>query len=337
MTAIILVAILVSSILLNIIFIFGYLYTRKSKTRNILINLTILTFTILYLGLFLELIFYNFFIQSDGFAITLASGRWFQEYWNPINNFSYRDDNHSDGGEELTLFVVGDSFVAGHGIKDYQDRFSNLLADKLGDEWEVHNIAMGNWSTQDEYRALIEYPFRPDFVIFSYFINDIEGAASQVGNYRPSLINPPPSYISPLINRSYLLNYVYWRLYRIKFAAEMRGGYFRYLQNAFLDPEIQSIHQEELLELIDYARSNDANMLFILFPNLADIDGSSKFTAQVGEFLNREGVIVIDLGVELKGRTSEDLVVSSFDAHPNVLLHQEIAEILYDHFKTLQR
>lgn len=337
MTKITFIAILISSLLLNVILIFRYLYISESKMRSILINLSILIFSTLYIGLIFEVVFYNFMVESDGFAFTLASGRWFQRYWKPINSLGYRDENHSGDEGKSNLFIVGDSFVAGHGIENYQDRFSNLLAEELGEEWAVHNIANGNWSTQDEYQALREYRFKPDIVIISYFINDIEGAAREAGEERPSLINPPPKLVASIINQSFFVNFVYWRVYRYRFAEEMREAYFGYLARAFSDPFIWEMHQEELRELIRYANINGAEIIFILFPNLADVDGSSEYTARVRVFLEGEGVEVIDLGPKLIDRPSEDLVVSPIDAHPSILLHQEVAELLCDSLQEIRR
>ena len=320
----------VSSLLAVAVFVFRRVWPRKSAFRSTLINLSLLGFTVLYSGLILEFVFYKFFIQSDGFAFTLASARWFQEYWHPINSYGYRDIEHQDTLGKKNLFVVGDSFVAGHGIKDHQDRFSNVLADKLGDNWEVHSIARGNWNTQDEYRALTNYPTEPDVVIFSYYINDIEGAAREVGNDRPALIDPPGKLIAPVVNRSYFLNCVYWRLCRVRFASDMGGAYLQYLENAFLDPETWRVHRGDLSRLIEYAESNRADAVFLLFPNLADVGGSSKFTAQVGEFLIGQGAQVIDLGEELKGTDPKELMVSPLDGHPSVQLNRRIAELLHD-------
>ena len=45
------------------------------------------------------------------------------------------------GGSGKRLLIVGDSFVAGSGIGDPADRFGAVLWARLGDEWEVVNIA----------------------------------------------------------------------------------------------------------------------------------------------------------------------------------------------------
>ena len=48
------------------------------------------------------------------------------KYWKPINSYGYRDIEHVNLKEKKLPFVVGDSFVAGHGIKNYKDLFSNV-------------------------------------------------------------------------------------------------------------------------------------------------------------------------------------------------------------------
>ena len=84
-----------------------------------------------------------FAVSSDAFGHTLASRQWFAKYWKPINSFGYRDIEHdlkNLGGKKL-LFVVGDSFVAGHGITNPRDRFSDVLGAQLEENWEVFKIS----------------------------------------------------------------------------------------------------------------------------------------------------------------------------------------------------
>ena len=82
--------------------------------------------SILYLLLIVEIVFATVFVQSDGGNSTLVSKRWFQKYWNPINSDGYRDYEHI--WKEHVLFIVGDSYIAGHGIKNIDDRLSSILA-----------------------------------------------------------------------------------------------------------------------------------------------------------------------------------------------------------------
>src|SRR5271165_2127144 len=104
-------------------------------------------------------------------------------YWKPVNTLGYRDIERTES-EFLTrrsVLVVGDSFVAGVGIDEARQRFSDVLGDRLGKGWVVPNVAQLGSTTTDEIGAIHTYPFRLDRIILSYFINDIEGAAKRKG------------------------------------------------------------------------------------------------------------------------------------------------------------
>ena len=92
-------------------------------------------FPVLWTLIVLESFFRAFVVYPDGFSYTLASQKRLAEYWKPINSFGYRDIEHdlSSLGSKKILFVVGDSFVAGQGIDNPRDRFSDVLAAQLGD------------------------------------------------------------------------------------------------------------------------------------------------------------------------------------------------------------
>ena len=109
-------------------YIFRRAWIRKVKLRNLLMNLSLSIFTVMYLVVLLEIVFGTCFVHSDGYGFTLASKRWFQMYWNPINSYGYRDFEH-EWEDKKILFILGDSFATGHGIKNISDRFSDKLQD----------------------------------------------------------------------------------------------------------------------------------------------------------------------------------------------------------------
>ena len=161
--------------LITVIIIFRFIWRKRSHFRNILMNIFILLFALGYTFLALEYVFSSFVVISDGFGFTLAMKKWHQIYWKPINSMGYRDKEHrweKDSSSNI-LFVVGDSFAAGHGIENVHDRFSNILARKLGTQWEVVVLAKCGWQTDSEYDAMKQYPKRPSRIIVSYCLNDI--------------------------------------------------------------------------------------------------------------------------------------------------------------------
>jgi len=311
--------------------LFACVWTEESKIRSYALNMSISIFTVFYLFVVLEIVFYNFVVYSDGFGFTLSSKRWVAKYWKPLNSYEYRDSEHVHVHGKKILFVVGDSIVAGHGIKDHSDRFSDVLAGKLDGDWEVINIAKNGWDTNNEFEAIALYPYKPDIIILSYFINDIEGAAQKVGVNRPVLIkDTPPLLLATLIKNSYFANYFYWRLHRYNFAEELVDRYKAYLTQAYVSKKIWEVHQKELMRIIEFTKKNNSELIVVVCPDFSNIDESKKFTSKIVNFMDENSVRVIDVASKLAGREAMDLVVSSIDAHPNVAVHREIAEMLYD-------
>ncbi len=326
------VLILTFSVTLGVFLTFRYVWTRPSKPRNILINISTGLFSLILTLMILEGFFRVFVVSSDSFErLTLASRQWFAKYWNPINSFGYRDIEHDLNnldGKKL-LFVVGDSFVAGHGINNHRDRFSDVLGSQLKDDWEVFNIARNGWDTKDEFTAIRDFPVMPDAIVLSYFINDIDGTASRVWEQdQPSLIKQPHWLLRPMVKRSHLFNFFYWRVYRFRNSRQMATIYLSYLERAYNDANVWSVHEQDLLRIVDLANNNDIPLVVVVFPLLVDLDWSRPFEEKVVHLLRGRGVPVIHLSEKISGRDHRELVVNNLDAHPSVSLHAEVASLL---------
>ena len=308
-----------------------YRWTRPSPWRAACVNLTVLSWTSFVLVLLVEGIFYTAFIHSDSFGFTLAARRWKDLYWAPLNAQGYRDTEHTDLQGKQLLFVTGDSFVSGYGIKDYTQRFANVLGQKLGPKWEVFTIAQNGWNTQDEYDAVVASPHTPKTLILSYYLNDIENAVRKAGRTPPPLVPTLPPGLNFFVENSYAWNFVYWRLYRFASVTDLRATEVNSLQQAYRDESIWAVHQEELRQFIAWTSTRNIALVVLVFPNLHEVAYSAQYTAPVVDFFQREGVEVIDLVPLLTGREPSELIVNSFDAHPSVALHHEIGELLYTH------
>lgn len=161
----------------------GRRWGRWMRVRNVALGTCVSLLSLWMLLLIFELGFKLFVIQSDGFGHTLAAQRWFEKYWGPTNSFGFRDREFSETDLASTekLFVVGDSFVAGLGINDPEERFSNHLRRWLAPDWSVCNLGRMGWNTRQELDAIRSFPIKPDLVVWSYYINDIENAAAEQG------------------------------------------------------------------------------------------------------------------------------------------------------------
>ena len=322
--------VLLSALLLIWSYILRSVWTKASRGRSLLMRISVSAATIIYLFLALEILFYSSFAVTDTFGFTLASRRWLERYWQPVNSFGYRDVEHdrAEFDHRRSIFVVGDSFAAGYGIARVENRFSNILQRNLGEQYLVVNIAKNGWDTNDEYHAILSYPYQPKMIILSYFINDILGAAYASGYGTPVRVEPPSSPILRYVtDHSYLLNFTYWRLYRF-YHRDLGEKYWAYLDSAYSNPGIWEAHEAELIKIVTYTQKQGIDLIVVVFPNLKDVKGSSPLTSRVAQFFQQHDVRVLNLEPLLEERDPASLVVNSLDAHPNESLNREVAELL---------
>lgn len=299
---------------------------KQTLIENICLSLLVLFLTLMAL----ELYFKFFFAQSDAFRYTLASRNWYERYWQE-NSLGYRDIEWTPDklAGKTKVMVVGDSFVAGSGIAKPEDRFANQLDHLLGEDYVVLNVASPGWDTIDEVEAILKYPYRPDILILSYYINDIEGVAYQSGAQRPQIRRDPPAWLRPLIANSYALNFLYWRLIRLG-PQEWADIYWNdWLKKISADPDISWRHRQELLRIIEGAASEQIPLFVVAFPNLTAIEESQPIMQPVIDLFREHHIPVLDVSPLLAGRDPADITVNAIDAHPNELVNREIAENLY--------
>ena len=122
---------------------------RKSQTqtppatwgRLLTGNGLILLMLLSYVVLAGEIYFRYWYEKTDSFSMTLTSNRWLLKYYK-MNGSGYRDNVEyaiKRSGKRRISFM-GDSFTAGHGIRDVEQRFANLVRQQNPD-WEVQVLA----------------------------------------------------------------------------------------------------------------------------------------------------------------------------------------------------
>lgn len=248
----------------------------------------------------------------------------------PRNSLGYSDIEHpaSHFINKIVIFTVGDSFLEGRGLRDFRDRMPDILRSRLGKNYTVVNISKGGWSTNNEYKAIVTYPYKPDMIIVSYYINDIDVAANY---YRgPANWYPKKNLIQTVAGKSYFIDFIYWRLFRL---VSIKNLYWDQIYSAFTDRNIFNIHMNELDYIIKHTRENDIKLIVLIFPHLSAIEETKMFTSKVAAFLRSKDVEVIDLAERLAGRDPSALVVNPLDTHPSKQLNKEIAEMLLNHIR----
>ena len=314
--------------ILTIIFYFK-VWTRPSPWRNRMIRFTILIYTVLATFFCLELLFGFGIKQTDGFGNTYSSRLWDKKYWNPINSLGYRDTDEKHFEGRQVLYVVGDSFVTGPGVKDVKDRFADVLGRQLGDGWEYAIVAQSGWQTDEEVRGARAYPAKPNLIVLSYFINDIHTAAVKCGFHFTPASDIVEAKINPIFEKSFFLNWVYWRNYRGQRISE----YWEYLKTCYTREDIMQTHEQELQAAIDYAQEVHATICLAAWPHLVAIPESRKFTSRVIDYFHAQDLLTIDLADLFENEPASELTINSMDAHPSVKSHHRAGLEIYNRLK----
>ncbi|MBX3066045.1 MAG: SGNH/GDSL hydrolase family protein [Anaerolineae bacterium] len=306
---------------------------RRQITRGLLVSL-ITVLLMLSLG---EFYFRYIHLQSDVFAFTLMHQRWRSVCWKPLNPVQYSDGvieyrdrswTEADVAGKIKVMVVGDSFAAGHGICNAQDRFGDVLQTMLGDQYVVFNVANGGWNTLEEWRHAVEYPFKPDIVILSYVINDIDVGIADVYGDLPVAIQRPQA--NWLIDNSYLFDYIYWQVLYRRLFQQNNTDILNYELNAYFDPKVWTAQEVQLKRFVDWSQEINAKLVIMAWPHLSLIPETEKQTRMVEDYFRDQGATVVS-GVDLfHDDAPSTITVSSADAHPNEAAHHRAAVALYE-------
>lgn len=303
---------------------------QSPKHQALIENITLSLLVLFLTFMAVEFYFKRFFAQSDAFRYTLASQNWYDRYWQE-NSLGYRDVEWTP--EKLQgktkVMVIGDSFVAGSGITNPENRFADQLDRLLGEQYAVLNVASPGWDTIDEVDAILRYPYKPDILVLSYYINDIEGVAYQSGAQRPQIRRDPPSWLAPFVENSYAVNFLYWRLVRLGPQAWADTYWNDWLLKISTDPDIRWRHQQELRTIIQGAASEQIPLFVVVFPNLAAVEQSQPIIQPVVDLFQEQNVPVLDASTLLAGRHPAETTINAIDAHPNETIHLEVAQHLH--------
>ncbi len=181
-----------------------------------------------------ELRYRYFYDTTDAIAISLTSRDWFEHHWHK-NQTGFRDSLASypmamarPAAERPRVSFVGDSFTAGHGIADVEQRFVNRVRAGRPD-WEVHALAALGLDTGGQLvvlRKLLAAGYELDRVVLVYCLNDTGDlpptrGSGGTGGTAPQAFREKAREPGFLVRHSYVVNtwFLRWKLWRAS-----RGG-----------------------------------------------------------------------------------------------------------------
>jgi hypothetical protein len=297
----------------------------KSKLTGVLITLT----TVVIIFISAETWMRLFYVTTDAYTFTAMNYHWYNNfYWGHENSLGFRD-HEPIADAETRIAVLGDSFAAGHGIDNIDDTFPQLLEQRLGAGYDVDLIANSGWDTDVELGQLDAYPYPPNIVILSYYLNDIQYLIRYTSVSPDNNFNfPQDPTLNWIVLNFFVPNYIYYNL--LQFTSPTRThNHTADMVGAYTDDTYWLPQAERLTEIVNWTRDHDARLIVLVWPQIAMIEDSQPAVARVNELFEGLGVEVVDMSPVLEGHDVSSLIVNSFDTHPSVEAHRLAADALY--------
>ena len=303
---------------------------RGGTLRLLAVNavLLVLLFGALFAGF--EIYCRYFDDTTDSFSLTRASVRWFKRYYH-TNAAGFRDTfdyplKKQPGIKRITF--IGDSFTAGHGIKNPDDRFANLIRKKLGAEWEVHVLAQNGWDLGQEINLLHEAigkGYELDQVILVYTLNDISDIVPEWQEI-VKRIYADTDHLPFWVRHSYFMNSLYFR-WRARKNPDI-SNYYHFVQKAY-EGDLWEKQKNRLKNFTEEVTAHGGKSFVVIFPFLHPMPKGYEYASvhkNLGQFLREINVPYLDLLTVYKDFLPWNLTVNRHDAHPNEWAHRLAAE-----------
>ena len=322
------------------LFVFFILLLLKSslasKAKKMLIAVAFFIVSTVLVFSILEGYFRYIYDESDGLGFLQVNKRWAQRHV-VYNNFFKRDRDFKAEKPAgiIRVGMLGDSITFGQGIKNPEDRFSDILQNNFrgsGINAEVYNLGVPGLDSHEEiqlYRELSFFNF--DIIVWQYYLNDIQPE----NKGEPAKIISRDAYTSDLIRvlskNSTFLDFLYWR-FSSKYST-IFDQLDRHYLSMYSDESIFKRHEEELSKFIEELKEQDKKIIVIIFPFIELLGPNYPATEahnKLQSYFHSQDVETIDLLNDLKNSNWKDLVASKFDTHPNEKVHKLAAEKLYE-------
>jgi hypothetical protein len=284
-------------------------------------------------------IYYRFVADTtDAFSLSLVSRRWFDRHYQ-FNKQGVRDN--VDYAKTLVpgrprVSFLGDSFTAGHGIPNVEDRFANRIR-RAHSDWDVHVLAENGFDTGreiEQFASFVNGGYETNTLALVYNLNDI---ADLMPEWKASLRriydsqNEEPFFVK----HSYFINMLYYQWISIR--NPDIGNYYSSIRKAY-DSDLWAQQQERLQALRGYCELKHVKMVVVSFPFLHALGRDDPYASvyrQLAAFWNQIGVANLDLLATYQGHLPDELIISRRDPHPNLLAHALAADAI-DRFLVMQ-
>jgi len=276
-------------------------------------------------------IYYRYFYNTtDSFGLSRITLRWFDRHFH-YNEVGFRDSVEysrqvAPGHRRVTF--LGDSFTAGHGIADVEQRFANRVRATLPNG-EVHVFAEPGWDTLQHVEVATALPadgFQLGLVVLVYCLNDLTDLVPEWMEIQRRIYEPDlPAFF---VKNSFLVNT--WH-YRRKSAGDPDvANYFQFVRDHYQGP-VWRAQRARLVSLKETIEKFDGRLVVVTFPFMHELGAAYSYHDvhdQLGRLWDELGVAHLDLLETFESYQAADMVVNRYDAHPNDQAHAIAADAI---------
>lgn len=268
---------------------------------------------------------------TDSLGYTKISQRWVARHWQN-NSASCRDNIQyypAKAADKRRITFLGDSFTAGHGIKDVENRFANLLR-REHPNWEIHALAQPGYDTQDEIdflQSCLNHHYVLDVVVLVYCLNDVSDLVPNWAEARNHIYAEAdrPGWLK---DNSYFFNLLYHRYHAMR--NPWMTHYFEFVRDTASGP-IWEAQRKRLDSLRRLVTANHGRLLVVTFPFLHALGPGYPFQSvhnSLDAFWREQGIPHCELLSVFRELSPAKITVNRFDAHPNELAHALAADAI---------
>jgi len=333
---------LIAFFILTIILVIGgigiYRSSRPKLFKKISLSILFTLFLIISFFCCAEAYFRFVYDESDALGFLQTNKHWFAKHV-AFNNFYLRDNKNYTLQKKpgvTRIGVVGDSFAFGYGIKNVENRFSNLLEKKLLSQHknvEVYNLGISGVDTCDEIQEFEKRKdIQFDIIIWEFYLNDIQPCKSSKLTKILNEASARNRLLQIIVKNSYFADFMYWRIYSAtnNTLTALRDADLQQYRN----PEIVKLEAQSVLTLsaLLSGETKTRPVIAIIFPHLGQL--GPKYPAKgvhkmVHQMFNSAGVTkIVDMLTYLQYKTPDQVMVNQFDPHPNEEVNKLAADKL---------
>lgn len=257
---------------------------------------------------------------------------WQTYFSMPTNELDYRDYEITDWSKENKLnkiLVLGDSYTAGNGIANINNRYDKkleLALNRRDNTYSARIAAKPGWGTRSQFNALKEFPVQPDQVVLQFYINDVHDFVKETSAVKddPYLNEyaaqfPFPGKLSYTSNFLYGITIQKWFDYN-KLIKE---------KGIVIDSRVISDYFKEVEDIILFCNERNIKLSILIIPDLTTLYVDRNILGGFETLSAVYHISIVNPTERLRALSLDERVVSMFDVHASSMSHEIISEEIY--------